>query len=271
MPFGNVQGFSAIAEAPDLAFNDRSPLLVIIQQFLRQFGYLRDSSFEEGVLDEPTSVALRLYQERNSVKPTGMLEAETRNAMTTARCGLPDLDDGTAFSTRCAWERTNLTFAFAGGTQDTDGSTEFDAVRRAFDTWASAAPLSFTEVSLSDNADVVIDWRDANDPDLSMVGGVLAHADFPPNCSIITETLPKPIHFDDSEHGWSIGAAPDRFDVETVALHEIGHILGLQHTDVNGAVMFPSVSANFTLRVLQVDDLQGIQTLYPRRPPTVNL
>ena len=96
-----------------------------------------------------------------------------------------------------------------------------------------------------------------------MVGGVLAHADFPPGCGVVTNTLPKPVHFDDSEHQWVIGAVASGFDVETVALHELGHILGLQHSDVAGSVMFPSVSSNSTKRVLTADDLGGIRELYP--------
>ena len=53
------------------------------------------------------------------------------------------------------------------------------------------------------------------------------------------------------------------FDVETVALHELGHILGLQHSDVPGSVMFPSVDDNTTKRALTADDLSGIRQLYP--------
>ena len=109
----------------------------------------------------------------------------------------------------------------------------------------------------------LIGWRPANDPDHSMVGGVLAHADFPPGCSVVTNFLPKPVHFDDSEHTWNIGAAPNTFDVETVALHEFGHILGLAHSNVAGAVMFPTVSSNFTKRALTQDDIDGVRSLYP--------
>ena len=96
-----------------------------------------------------------------------------------------------------------------------------------------------------------------------MVGGVLAHADFPPGCSVVTNSLPKPVHFDDTEHTWNIGAAPNTFDVETVALHELGHILGLAHSNVAGSVMFPTVSSNFTKRALTQDDIDGVRSLYP--------
>jgi Matrixin len=99
-----------------------------------------------------------------------------------------------------------------------------------------------------------------------MVGAVLAHADFPPGCSVVTSALPKPLHFDDTEATWCIGAVPDQFDVETVALHELGHILGLQHSSIGGSVMFATVSSNLTKRALTADDIAGIRALYPSQP-----
>lgn len=105
----------------------------------------------------------------------------------------------------------------------------------------------------------MVEWRPAQDPDHSLVGGVLAHADFPPGFSVITNGLPLPVHFDDSEHTWAVGG---NFDIETVALHEFGHILGLLHEpNVQGAVMFPSYSGILT--ALHDDDSDGLRALYP--------
>jgi hypothetical protein len=190
--------------------------------------------------------------------------------MAAARCGLPDLLAGPSpfFSTRCPWNRRNLTYAFGNLSSDVVGNVARAAVRRAFNTWAAAGVgLSFTEVATNANPDIFVEWRQANDPDLSMVGNTLAHADFPPGCTVVINPPngrpPQPVHFDDSEHNWADGAAANSFDIETVALHEIGHCLGLQHTTVRGSVMFPSVSSNFTLRALQPDDNAGIRALYP--------
>jgi hypothetical protein len=74
-------------------------------------------------------------------------------------------------------------------------------------------------------------------------------------------------HFDDSEHQWVVGSVVNGFDIETVALHEIGHILGLQHSNVAGSVMFPTVSSNSTKRALTADDLGGVRELYPTAIP----
>ena len=265
MPHGQVEGFAQIADVPDLELGSENDKFGPVQDFLERFGYLEPGSYREGLLDGTTSVALATYQSRNAVPISGELDQGTREAMTTSRCALPDLDNGLAFTTACAWSRTNLTFAFGPGTADTASNTEFDAVRTAFGTWASVTPMSFAEVASNQNPDILIDWRGASDPDYNMVGSVHAHADYPPGCDFVTTQLPKPVHFDDSETTWSIGAAVNAIDVESVALHEIGHILGLQHTDVRGAVMFPTITSNFTLRALQPDDVAGIQQLYGRR------
>ena len=179
---------------------------------------------------------------------------------------------GIEFATTCAWNQPEVTFALDTGTNDVAGDAEFEAIRNAFQTWAAVITLTFREVGVNENPDVLIGWRPANDPDLDMTGGTLAHADFPPGCSVVTNTLPKPLHFDDQEHNWTIGAAPNSFDVESVALHEIGHNLGLAHSNVSGTVMFPSIGANSTNRTLTADDIAGIQSLYtptpsPGQPP----
>jgi hypothetical protein len=258
-----VQAFADIKIAPSLSKGEQSPEFTAVQDFLRRFGYLPGVTVSKGRLDDPTSEGLARFQEFFDLPVTGEFDEPTREMMTTHRCGMPDLANGVAFVTNCAWPTPSLTFAFEDGTNDIAGSSEFQAVRNACATWASAGPVTFVETSATEDPDITVDWRPATDPDRSMVGGVLAHADFPPGCAVVTNTLPKPVHFDDSEHQWVIGAVAGGFDVQTVALHELGHILGLNHSSVAGSVMFPTVAWNTTNRVLTADDLGGIQQLYP--------
>ncbi len=68
---------------------------------------------------------------------------------------------------------------------------------------------------------------------------------------------------DEGDIVWSAdpaGAADGSWDVESVALHELGHCLGLSHSDDEDAIMY----AHYTgARTLGADDLDGLAQLYP--------
>jgi hypothetical protein len=54
------------------------------------------------------------------------------------------------------------------------------------------------------------------------------------------------------------------FYIEDIAAHEFGHALGLGHSASPAATMYPSVSScNMSNRTLDVDDINGVQALYP--------
>ncbi|KAL0459169.1 UNVERIFIED_CONTAM: Metalloendoproteinase 1 [Sesamum latifolium] len=83
-------------------------------------------------------------------------------------------------------------------------------------------------------------------------GGLLAHA-FPPTIGIL--------HYDADEN-WVNGESPGAFDLQSIGLHELGHILGLGHSTDVGAVMYPIMYPGVR-KVLGQDDRNGIKALYP--------
>jgi hypothetical protein len=54
------------------------------------------------------------------------------------------------------------------------------------------------------------------------------------------------------------------FYIEDIAAHEFGHAIGMGHSDIAGATMYPSVSTcNQGNRTLDADDIAGARFLYP--------
>src|SRR5215216_3895306 len=132
--------------------------------------------------------------------------------------------DGCVREGLCHNSRT-LRYAFVAGFSGDPEANEFAAVRSAFDAWESLGDIEFIRRKPEEEVDIRVEWRfSRDDHDLNMEGSVIAHSDFPGKCARVVAGIPKPIHFD-KDHSWGI----DRdFDVQTVALHEIGHILGLE-------------------------------------------
>jgi hypothetical protein len=64
--------------------------------------------------------------------------------------------------------------------------------------------------------------------------------------------------------------------LQDIATHEFGHALGLGHSDVATATMYPVISwCGMDMRSLDADDLAGIEKLYPggasNTPPSVSI
>jgi hypothetical protein len=64
-------------------------------------------------------------------------------------------------------------------------------------------------------------------------------------------------------YAWNLGCQElsTSYDLQTVLLHENGHVVGLDHSSDTGAVMYPSYQqADCTLGQ---DDINGIRSIYP--------
>ncbi len=69
-------------------------------------------------------------------------------------------------------------------------------------------------------------------------------------------------------YDWTSTSEPNgcsgEFYIEGVMVHETGHVLGLGHTNVSGATMYPSVSScNNGPATTEADDEAGLIALYP--------
>lgn len=94
-------------------------------------------------------------------------------------------------------------------------------------------------------------------------GGVLAHA-YTPGTEPFNGaggTIRGDVHFN-TAYTWvdNPNASSSQYDFYTVALHEIGHALGLGHSDVTTSVMYSCYGGG--RRTLHADDIAGMQTIY---------
>ena len=72
------------------------------------------------------------------------------------------------------------------------------------------------------------------------------------------------MHFDDDEL-WTLDSFSG-INLTQVAVHEIGHGLGLEHTNVSGDIMFPSYEGYRPELDLARGDIERIQALYGPPP-----
>ncbi|GMI98279.1 hypothetical protein HRI_003497200 [Hibiscus trionum] len=131
--------------------------------------------------------------------------------------------------------------------------------KRAFSRWASVIPVSFVETDDYGFADIKIGFYTGDHGDgepFDGVLGILAHSFSPESGKF---------HLDAAET-WAIDFGVEKSDVavdlESVAVHEIGHLLGLAHSPVKTAVMYPSLKPREKKVDLSIDDIQGVQSLY---------
>ena len=254
--------------------------VIDLQEFLLRFGYLnfmqevsddsyaavRDASCgiaDEGIYDDATYDALRNYQKYYVLPVTGELDENTVEHMHKPRCGFPDIPTTSGVADFVAqgnrWTNTDITYRFDEFTTDLGQQEIRNAIITAFNLWSDVTILTFSEVVNA--ADIVIRFVTGVHGDTAPfdgVGNVLAHAFYPPPNS---GDLAGDVHFDDAET-WSV-AIPvplQTIDLITVAAHEIGHALGLAHSTIQGALMYPTYSGAH--RFLSSDDISGIRSIY---------
>ena len=159
---------------------------------------------------------------------------------------------------------------FIGGAPSSLNQAEVEAtLQQALEVWSDVVDVQFTQTSMRGQRDS-IDFQFAP---IDGAGGTLAQAYLPDDVN--SARIAGDITFDTSET-WEIGnrLGSRAFDLLWVAVHEIGHALGLDHSRAGGSVMNDTVSPNQSFARLSAADIDAALALYAAadtEPPLVNL
>ena len=165
----------------------------------------------------------------------------------------------------------------AGSPQIPNGS-EFLAVQAAFDAWEEVEGAN-VDFEFQGTTSIRTAGRDGTNlvtfVDDTGLGALLGSTTLAATFSFFSRSGSE-LLFDESDiafnpsHSLTTSGEAGRFDIQSVLTHEVGHMLGLDHSGLISSVMAPfAIQDQTDQRVLLRDDIAGVSEIYP--DPTATL
>ena len=243
--------------------------------FLSRYGYYQapDPQVGRNAIEEDLSMSLKRLQRFANIPETGVMDEQTRKFMNTPRCGVPDFgpSDNARRKRRfvlqgSTWKKRKLSWRLTNN--NNDGLTRKqvrDTIRQAFGKWQAVANLNFYEI-YSAEADIMLSFMSGYHGDylpFDRWTKEIAHAFFPYK----NFGRSGDVHYNDDKT-FTLATASG-YNLLWITVHELGHSLGLDHSNVKGSIMHPEypgyLGDDFKLKY---DDIVGIQSIYGPRIAT---
>ncbi|XP_018329458.1 matrix metalloproteinase-25-like [Agrilus planipennis] len=238
-------------------------------EFMKKFGYLESGTDSEAIYTkEAFSEIVKMVQRFGALPQTGLIDNKTLELMESPRCGVPDVFKPTSgrakryVITSQKWKKRHLTFFVSNAPSYLSKEEVVRVIQLGLDTWGRYGGLTFSRVDDPDADIIVLFARGPHGDSFNFdgPGNILAHAYYP------NSGLGGDVHFDDDET-WTTNDDQkwERTDLFSVAVHELGHSLGLGHSDVKNSIMFPYYKEPVQNFRLDYDDILAMYELYHRR------
>lgn len=233
--------------------------------YLKYYGYLVK---DENITVEDIIEAIKKFQDFFGLTKDGKVGPKVLKLVMASRCGNSDAKLEMAAALQSQWRKRNLTYFIESYVDGLDRATVAKVLDSAWTEWENVTNISLKQVDNS-QADIIISTGSGRRSNFDGPSGTLAWAYLPNGND--SQLL---MRFDLSET-WTVNPTDRGILLKNVACHEFGHLLGLEHSSVQSALMAPYYNANVS-KPQSNDDIPRIQSKYgkpiipppPVTPPT---